>query len=279
MQYIVRVSGEASSVQTKSYIINSSSETDARIKAVEEFQEDYSILGDSVYAKPKSRTFNACLGMFFMLIPIFLSLIRWRIGRELISIGPDLTSCLYGILIYSAFVVRFKTIQRTVSTWIDIVYAIICVLLLASFVKIITVDKALSIFGHEIFGIKTTVLIPIAVLLTWVGLPVISTICIIVICLLALFKITNLSEAMGMLWGSTYIISAFIGIMLYLSVEPAATEIVASVKKSAQNSLALFKVNSLNVKQNVIKLIDSKNHIKEKQQEGIVMGKNENKEV
>lgn len=258
MQYIVHVSGEAATPQTKTYIINSPTKEDAQLMAVEEFQEEFCVLGDSVYASPKCRTKTAIFAMIFMLIPIFLSLIPWHNGRDIISISPDLTSCIYGILLYTAFVVRFKTISRTVSTWIDIVFAILSVLMLASFIKIISTDETLRIFGLEIVTIKTNILIPIAVLLTWMGLPVVSFICISTVCVLALFNITNLSDAMGALWGSTYTIFAFIGIMLYLSIEPAATETMGAIKQTAQNALLRFKSDSLNAKKNVIKLVDSK---------------------
>ena len=42
--------------------------------------------------------------------------------------------------------------------------------------------------------------------------------------IVALFNISTLNEAMGMICGPLYIICSFVGIMLYLAVEPAFIE-------------------------------------------------------
>ena len=52
--------------------------------------------------------------------------------------------------------------------------------------------------------------------------------------ILALVNITTLSSAMGSLYGPVYIICAFLGILLYLAVEPAAMEILPHFRKSVQ---------------------------------------------
>ena len=38
---------------------------------------------------------------------------------------------------------------------------------------------------------------------------------------LALFNIVSLNESMGAIWGPAYVICAFVGILMYCSIEPA----------------------------------------------------------
>lgn len=237
MQYLVNVSGDVYEKQNKTYVINSDTIENAQIIATQNFRDEFSATSCEVFIKPHKRTYRAILSFTLMLIPILLSLINWKHGHDTISISPDYISCLYSVLLYSAFVVRFKGIQRTVSSWIDILFCIFIVLLLSSFIKTILVSKTISLFGIKVLTINTNIFLPIALILSWIGLKVVSLVCIAGITIIAMFNIMALNEAMGTIFGSVYIICSFIGIMLYLSIEPVLEEIVFNLKKTAVNGL------------------------------------------
>lgn len=122
MQYLVHTSGEVLNRCTKAYVIKASSKEEAQEIAVRNFDEEFSVAESNIFVKPYRRTDKAILAYIFMLIPILLSCVNWKNGHETISIQPDYISCFYAILFYSAFIVRFKGIQRTLGSWIDIVF-------------------------------------------------------------------------------------------------------------------------------------------------------------
>ena len=264
MQYVVHVSGEVLDRQNKAYVVNSKSPEDAQLIATQNFFEDFAIESDAVFVKLHKRTYKAIFSFLFMLIPILLSFVAWKNGHNTISISPDYLSCLYGVLIYTAFVVRFKGIQRAVSSWIDILFCVFTVLLLSTFVKTILVTKTISLLGLTNITINTNVVLPVVIILSWLGLKVVSLICMGSIAIIALFNITALSMAMGTLWGPLYIICSFIGIMMYLSVEPAFVETLLQVKNTTAMGLhrlsgdvSYAKAKAINVKAAISKKIDT----------------------
>lgn len=268
MQYVIKVSGDVANKQNKAYVVNSKSEEEAKKIAMQNFCDEFSVDVEMVDVKLDRRTRKAVLAFVFMLIPILLSFIKWKNGHDTISISPDYISTLYGVLIYAAFVVRFKGILRTVSSWIDILFCIFNVLLFASFVKTILVTKTINILGLAEISISTNILLPVAIILSWLGLKIVSLTCMAFITIMALFNITSLNIAMGTLFGPLYIICSFIGIMLYLSVEPAFIESIQQfgvvVTKSVNylnKDISMAKANIEKTRINIdkkIKTLDKK---------------------
>ncbi len=252
MQYLVQVSGDISDKQNRTYVVNSDSAENAQIIATQNFCEEFSSNGDVVCVESHKRTNKAILAFAFMLIPILLSFINWKSGHETISIGPDYISCLYGVLIYAAFIVRFKGIQRTVSSWVDILFCIFVVLLISSFIKTIFITKTFSFLGLSSFSIETSYILPIAIILSWLGLKIVSLICMGGIAVIALFNITSLNGAMGIICGPLYIICSFIGIMLYLSIEPAFIESIYQLKATTSKGINYVKKDVLQAKSNIV---------------------------
>ena len=172
---------------------------------------------------------------------IFLSIIGWKTGHDTILIRPNLSSCLYAVLIYSAFVVRIKGVQRALDTGIDIVYCILNVLLLSSFIRIIILDREVNFLGLFDIPIDTTYLIIFAVLFSWLGLKLISVLCMGLVCVLAICNINILTDAMGDIWGTVYVLSSFLGVLIYLRNEPAIYEIEKNTKKISIEALNYLK--------------------------------------
>ena len=181
-----------------------------------------------------------------------MSLVSWTKGvsHDVVSIRPDYVSCLYGVAIYAAFVVRFKGVQQTVRSWVDIGFCILLVLLLASFIKTILVTKTLfNLFGWKP-EIDTNVLLLLAVILSWVGLKLVSLGCLAAVAVFAISNVLELSQSMG-IWGPVYIISAFIGIMMYASVEPVFMESVWHTRKAVSSGVRKINSDVLYAKQRI----------------------------
>ena len=265
MQYVIQVNGDVADKKSKAYVVNAPSEEEAKKIATKNFCDEFSTNSDVVYVKPHMRTRKAILALVFMLIPILLSLINWKDGHKTISISPDYISTLYGALIYVAFVVRFKGIHRTISSWIDILFGVFNILLIATFIKTILVTKTISIFGFKEFDISANVILPVAIVLSWVGLKFVSLSCMGIIGIMALSNIIALNSAMGSICGPLYVICSFIGILLYLSVEPAFIEAMYQIRNVTtkglnymNRDLSIAKNNIENVKTNIKKVDLSK---------------------
>lgn len=237
MQYLVNTSGDVLNRQSKAYAVKASSKEEALEIAKNNFHEEFYAVDENISVMPFERTGKAIAAYFLMLIPIALSFISWKNGHDSISIMPDFISSLYAILLYAAFVVRFKGIQRTISSWIDIAFCIFNVLLISSFIQTILVTKTINILWIKEITINTTMILPVAIILSWLGLKIMSSVCIVGVGTFALFNITKLSEAMGPFKGTVFILCAFIGILFYISIEPAFIEALPHFKKSVRSGL------------------------------------------
>ncbi len=222
MEYIIKVCGEVIDNQYKAYAIKANSESEAKMIAKQNFQEEFATNGNiMVVEKPFIRKKRAIYAIVTMIIPILLSFINWKHNHSTISISPDLISTIFGVAIYSAFFIRFKGIRRTVESKYDIIFAILMTILLSSFIKILLCKQEFSILRFFHFSIDTNVVLVVAVILSWLGLKLVSVGCMGVVIVLALGNITSLNAAMGSLWGTVFVITSFLGILLYASVEPA----------------------------------------------------------
>lgn len=268
MQYVVQVSGEVLDKQNRAYVVESKTDEEAQLIATQAFCENFAIESPAVQVKSNKRTYKAIAAFIFMLIPALLSFIKWKNGHDTVSISPDYLSCLYGALIYAAFIVRFKGIQRAVSSWIDILFCVFAVLLLSSFVKTILVAKTIRLFGLTDITINTNVILPVAIILSWLGLRTVSLVCMGGVAMIALFNITALNTAMGNIFGPLYIICSFVGIMLYLSVEPAFIETLLQIKTVVARGMHRLSDDVTNAKTKAIHVktaISNKNHTSNEQ--------------
>lgn len=253
MQYLVKVSGDVLDKKDRTYVINSHSVEGAQQIASQSFCEEFAIKGDAIVVKSSRRTLRAITAMIFLLVPVFLSCgVSWGTGHELISIRPDELSCLYSVLIYAAFVVRYKGIRSTFASWIDISFFVFMILLLSSFVQTVLVEEEFSFFGLFDYTVNTKLILLVAVILSWLGLKIVSLVCMGGIMLFAMTNIANLSDALGTTCGPIYIICSFIGIMMYLSVEPAVVEILSQARYSAGRGLRYISHDVSTVKTKVL---------------------------
>lgn len=258
-QFIVRTDGYVIVPKSKAYALNASSEEEAQFLARNCFAEEFSVYDEkNIYIKSHARTGYAITSFIFLIIAILLSFIPWMKGHDAIWIRPDLLSSIYAILFYSIFVVRFKGIRRTIGSWIDLGFCVVMVLLMASFIRTILLSPKLSILGVVTIPINTAVLLPITILLSVIGRKAVSFLCFVGIAILALCNLVSLNIAMG-LYGVVYSICSFIGILLYLYVEPATGEFLMFSKRSFSYGKAYIK-NDYNGARNEMDAIKQKYH-------------------
>lgn len=274
MQFLVRTNGEVENIYhaQKTYIINASSAKEAQQVAENSFSDEFNIIDQTIYSKCQKRTVYSVFGLIILFVPIFLSFIEWKNGHDSVSIQPNYLSCLYAIVMYSSFIIRFKGIQRTVSSLIDLFYCIAIPLLLSSFIRTIFVVEKLPLIGN----VDTSIVLLIAVILSCLGMKIVSLGCIIFVCIMALLNIHLLNDAMGKIWGSTYMITAFIGILLYLYVEPAASDCIVYTKNFFNKSKNHIKGDLIGAHENIITL---KNSVKVHQNLHSVPSNNPNTEI
>lgn len=218
MQYIVYSEGKVVDNKEKTYIISAKTETEARELAKQEFLEQHDVIDGKVYVKPVVRNRKAIASYVLMLVPILLSYIPWKNGHETIYIHPDLLSCIYAILFYLLYILRFKGFKTMIESWVDLGYCIVIPFLFSTFVRVLFVSDKIGIFGFEV---DASMLFPIAIVLSLLGVKVMSVLSMGAIFILALFNMTKLNESMGAIWGPAYAICSFVGILLYCSIEPA----------------------------------------------------------
>lgn len=241
MHYLVHTSGEIVNRQTKAYVVKASSKEEAQEIARNNFCEEFWVADEYIYTKPYKRNMRMIFAIVFMLIPILLSFVGWKNGHSTISIMPSYISCLYAVLLYAAFIVRFKGIHRAFETWWDVLLCVLIVLLLSSFIQTLLVTKNINVLGMNGISIDTSMVVFIAIILSWCGLKLVSTICMVGVGLLAMFNIMGLSNAMGPIWGPMYVICAFVGVLFYASVEPAIVEALPYIRSSIRSGIGYVK--------------------------------------
>lgn len=224
MQYLVHSEGKVLDNRKKSYVISAKTEEEARLIAEKTFLEEHHVVDGQVYTKPLARNRKAICAYILLLVPILLSFIEWKSGHDTICIRPDFVSCIYAILFYALYVLRFKGVEsvlKMTDSWVDLGFCVVIPLLFSTFVKILFVSEKVSLLGIFEFELDTKFVFPVAIILSLLGIKLMSVICMGSIFFLALFNIVNLNESMGSIWGPAYVICAFVGILLYCSVEPA----------------------------------------------------------
>ena len=239
MKYLIHTVGNVVLPQEKSYLVNASTEKKAQELAEEQFMAEYDCNGKIHISKARSVDLAVVTSIAGMIIAILLSFINWKAGHSTISIKPDLISSTIAVIIYSAFIIRVKGLQRMTGR-IDFIFLILSVLLLSSFIQSILSS---SEFKIPILGsyIDCRMLFILAMILSWMGMKILSVGCMAVIFICGFLKIIKLNEAMGNIWGTVYIISAAVGIISYLIIEPTVEEMLPDYGRFTQRTFAYFR--------------------------------------
>lgn len=247
-QYLVHTSGEVSKFHNKAYVIKATSEQEAQEIAKQSFKQEFDCIKFNAEVQSYARTKRAVAACILMLIAIVISLFDYNYESKVLflipkivefSIAPQMTSCIFAIIFYAIYVIRFKGIERTIGTYIDIAFTVISVLLLSSVFQLILGTEDLKLFWFIPLPNSYTVLV-ITIIASLFGIKLVSAGCMAFIAITAVSNLSVANEAMEC-WGVIYVICAFIGILLYLSVEPAILESLPELKNSFSNTFRIVK--------------------------------------
>lgn len=248
MEYLVHTSGRISNFQDKAYVVKASSEQEAKKIAKENFEREFDCIEINAEAKSYKRTKRAIMACVLMLVAVVISLFTFKSQERILfffsksvefSIAPRMDSCVFAVIFYAVYAIRFKGIERTVGTHIDIVLTVITILLLSSVFQLILSTDNLKLFWF-IDCPKPGVVLAITIIASLFGIKLMSACCMAFIAITAVSNLSNASNAMG-IWGIIYVMCAFIGFLIYLSIEPSILEAFSEIKNSFSNQFKVAK--------------------------------------
>lgn len=227
-KFLVRTSGEVTQQahQEHTYIIKASSKDEAMKLGQEIFSQDYDTTTELRSTAEKFHYNSLSISAILLLgVAIFLSFLDWHTSTSLqpASFSPDLKSMSVSLVFYLSFAIRFKEIFRKSHSFVDYVLMGMVVTIFANLINIVLVNKELQLFFWTI-PFDSVQFIFLAILLSWIGLPIISVGCYILVAIFSLSNLTFLSEAMG-LFGWLYALLVFWGLLLYARIEKNFFEI------------------------------------------------------
>jgi hypothetical protein len=265
--YLVHTSGKVirEDEEIHTYLIRADSLEEAQNIGKKLFSNEYGTDSQSISTTGVkfNRSGRAILAIAFMSIAIALSFTNWftETAHTSVSFKPDFISSLFAVSLYTAYVVKFKGVEQTLKFW-DLLLSIFSILLIAGFVKILLVEKNLHILAFEI-PIQTSLLLVVAVILSWVGFKSVSAFCMLVIVILGIINITTLNEAMGF-FGIIYILTSFFGVLSYISIEPSVIDALPYIRKSVFNGSQFIQSNVGSLQKDLVKISKQKTTAKKR---------------
>ncbi|MBR5048734.1 MAG: hypothetical protein IKX74_03725, partial [Erysipelotrichaceae bacterium] len=239
-KYIVKTQGTVLNFQDKAYEVVARDKNEAEVIAKNMFAEEYAVADEQLKAAASGITFANILSIICMLTAVLISFVRWHDGRNIISLSPTLTSCVYAVLLYSAYLVRFKGIRNMFQSWQDVIFSVLLILLFSSFTQAIMPSVEINfLIVHISISPKTLLLVSIA--FSWLGMKLISLLFMFIIALIALGNLVSLDAAMGNLFGPIYVITSFIGLVSYMSTEPALHQGLSRFRNDVAYSSQILK--------------------------------------
>lgn len=262
MKYLVNAKGEITKLHNEVYVVSADSEEEAQEIATNRFKEEYNTLNAMVQIRAfGSRKRNALLAVLFMSIAVIISfcpfdksfgIFGWTWWTNEISLQDGgIIPIIFGIVVYSVFIIRLKGIEELTQSVTDIVLCILSILLFASLFN-------LALNGEAVFGLSSSTMYLLLIMGAFFSVikeKLASVICVFVVMLASLGNIIGYSDAMGV-WSIVYTMSAFLGFLLHFSIEP---QVLASLPQMGK----MLKKHSNNLKKDVVEASKELNEIKE----------------
>lgn len=172
-------------------------------------------------------------------------------GFNSVFLFPNIISLVCSLFVYSSFVIRVKGINNTFKNIPDFIISILCILVLASFIKIFLRDS-IVLTGWvgtmlKMLGLNNSyILITGAVIFSWLGIRGIAGFMWIIIAILGMVELATAGEYMGEYISAVFILSAFCGFIFYLKYEgKIIINSFATLTKNTQN-LVMYDINKTN---------------------------------
>lgn len=173
-----------------------------------------------------NKKFSPICGIISFSIALLLTTIPFyeKNGFNSVFLFPNIISLVCSLFVYSSFVIRVKGISNTFKNIPDFVISILCILVLASFIKIFLRDSIVSsgLLGMilKMLGLNNSyLLIAGAVIFSWLGIKIIAGVMWIIIAMLGMIELATAGEYMGEYISVLFILSSFCGFIFYLKYE------------------------------------------------------------
>jgi len=208
--------------------------------------EGVQCLGINKKASPIPGIISFSIALLLTTIPFYE-----KNGFNSVFLFPNIISLVCSLFVYSAFVIRVKGINNTFKNIPDFIISILCILVLASFIKIFLRDSIASsgLLGTllRMLGLNNSYfLIAGAIILSWLGMRSVAGFMWIIIAVLGMVELATAGEYMGEYISVVFILSAFCGFIFYLKYEgKIIINSFATLTKNTQN-LVMYDINKTN---------------------------------
>ena len=199
------------------------------------------------------------LGMVIIILPFFITFKSFDVSQEvkkliffkseeIISrriLMPGMVSALCSVTFYCALLVRFK-LFRADNLIQGIISAIRtffnCWVVAALLTMVVPTDKIQGISLSAFLQNHQSILLLLAILLSWIGMRTVSGYCWILFILAAWEHILRLDRAMGA-WGAVFVITLVISLLLQISSYANLSDIIQDFRGSVSSHATTARVN------------------------------------
>lgn len=259
--YIVYTNGKVLNDKLTNYVVSANNKEEAEMKAKQKFISEFPVLDNNVHIELEERNrFLMCISYALLSISILLSFIGWKTGHETVSIAPNFISTLYAVFFYAAYIIRFKGLKEIFCSWYDLIYCVLILLFVSSLIRCVLVTSEINLLWIFNIKIDTNLILICGLVLSWLGVKIVSTVCFIIVGLFAVLSTIKLNVAMGNLWGTVYVISSFVGLCMYLANDPDLMLMTKALKSTVNNSLNYVQSDYLIAKNNINQYKDKMNN-------------------
>lgn len=185
---------------------------------------------------------SAWPGIISFSIAVFLSLMPYyeHDGFKSVFLFPNMSALLVSLVLYSSFVIKVKGMENTFKNVKDSIISLLCILVLAIFIKIFLRDSIPpgSVIGRitKLFKLNNSyTLVAAAAILSWIGMKSVAGIIWVIIAGLGILQLVTAGNIMGEYTGAIFILSSFSGFIFYLKYEGKL--IINSFKTAASKAM------------------------------------------
>lgn len=244
MKYIVKTEGKVYDWKQAAYAVEAQSESEAVKIAEERFAKEYIIAGDGLKTSARKVRASVLIALVTLSAAAVISLIGFRTAaRNPVTIRPDMMSLLYGALVYLILLVKFKgaknllkadTWKEMTGRWENIVLAGLVIVLFASVIQLMFSEMKVGVSFLSV-NLDLRVLALGLALIAYFTNGGLSIICFVLFFLLSKASISGLIPVLSNVKGMVFLACAFIGIISYLSAQPALYQSFLNVKALVNN--------------------------------------------
>lgn len=240
--YIVKTHGLIIDEKQKNYVIPAQSLEEAKEEAENRFKSEYVVAENKIKFDIEQRKSGfLLLSIVGFVISVFLIYRNWYSGHEVVSMAPNMITVLYGVLFYSSFIVRFKGLERTFLSIPDLIVCPLLIIVISSIFQIILYSPNIKFLGIFEMTVDPNLLICVSLILSWLGLKLVSCMCYILIGIFALSNLSAFSNAMGNIWGPVFILTSYISICIYVASDPMLKYLIPELISSLNKGTSYLK--------------------------------------